>query len=223
MARLNFIYGFIGTNRTGKSSVAKNLGEAWKSANPDGTVVAHDPQQNFTDLADVFIEPEDEEWAEKCCSLRNALLILDDFRLINESNRPVKGLSKLLYYRAKYNIDIIVIFHNPSLVINALAHFISHYFIFMTNAQEGSFKNKIPNYSLCVAASETVNKHVSTYGRGTWPKFPFIVVDCEKQKLIAMNMEKKHGKFTPNNNNLTQGNNNQKQLGNNNNQKQLGK
>lgn len=191
MARLNFLYGFIGTNRTGKSSVARNLAESWKRSNPNGMIIAHDPQDNFKELADVFIEPEQDDWAEKCCNFRNCLLILDDFRLINDGNRPVKGLSKLLYYRAKWNIDIITIFHNPSLVINALAHFISHYFIFMTNAQEGSFKNKIPNYSLCIAASDEVNKYVSLYGRGAWPKFPYIIVDCEKQKLMAINMEKK--------------------------------
>jgi hypothetical protein len=170
--RNNFLYGFIGTNRTGKSSVAKLLAEKWKEANPGQLVIAHDPQDNFIDVADVFIQPEDDDWAIKCCSFRNCLIILDDFRLINESARPVEGLSNLLYYRAKWNIDIITIFHNPSLIINAIAHFISHYFIFLTNAQEGSFKNKIPNYSLCIAASEEVNKYVSVFNRGLYPKFP---------------------------------------------------
>mgnify|MGYP007099641144 CR=1 FL=1 len=78
-----------------------------------------------------------------------------------------------------------------------MAHFISHYFIFLTNAQEGSFKNKIPNYSLCIAASEEVNKHVSIYGRGLYPKFPYMVVDCEGQRLNAYNMEKKLSKVNP--------------------------
>jgi len=192
MLRNNFLYGFIGTNRTGKSSVARQLIIAWKKANPNGKVIAHDPQDNFTDLVDIFILPEDEDWALKCCKFRNCLIVLDDFRLINESSRPVEGLSTLLYFRAKWNIDIITIFHNPSLVINAIAHFISHYFIFLTNAQEGSFKAKIPNYSLCIAASEEVNKYVSLFGRGTHPKFPYIVVDCERQKLLAYNMSQKN-------------------------------
>lgn len=196
MVRNNFLYGFIGTNRTGKSSVAKLLAKAWKDANPGQIIIAHDPQENFTDVADVFIQPEDDDWAIKCCEFRNCLIILDDFRLINESARPVEGLSNLLYYRAKWNIDIIAIFHNPSLIINAIAHFISHYFIFFTNAQEGSFKSKIPNYSLCIAASEEVNKYVSIYGRGVYPKFPYVIVDCEKQKLAAYNMEKNLNKIS---------------------------
>jgi len=207
MERFNFLYGFIGTNRTGKSSVAKNLAITWKKSNPDGLIIAHDPQDNFSDIVDIFIQPGDDEWAVKCCQYRNCLLLLDDFRLINESNRPVKGLQDILYFRAKWNIDIIIIQHNPSLVINAVAHFISHYFIFMTNAQEGSFKSKIPNYSLCIAASELVNKHVSIFGRGAWPKFPYIIVDCEKQKLIAINMDKKLSNI-PVDKKLNSGNNN---------------
>ncbi len=202
MARLNFLYGFIGTNRTGKTATAKELAKAWKLANPGQLIIAHDPQDNFSDLADIFIEPEDDEWAVKCCEMRNCLLILDDFRLINESNRPVQGLQKLLYGRAKWNIDIITIVHNPALVINAIAHFTSHYFIFMTNAQEGSFKAKLPNYSLCIAASEEVNKYVSIFGRGQWPRFPYVVVDCEKQRLQAYNMSKSLNKIEVNNDKL---------------------
>ena len=193
--RSNFLYGFIGTNRTGKSSVAANQARRWKAGHPGCLVIAHDPQENFTDIADIFIEPEDDDWAIKCCEFRNVLLILDDFRLINESNTPVKGLPKLLYFRAKWNIDIMVIVHNPKLMINAVAHFVSHYFIFMTNAQEGSFKDKIPNYVLCIAACEEVNKYVSIFGRGKYPIFPYVMVDCEKQKLIAVNMQKSISKI----------------------------
>lgn len=195
--RPNFVYGFIGTNRTGKSSVARFQALAWKKANPNGLIIAHDPQDNFIGVADIFIEPENSNWALDCHRHRNCLIIADDYRLINESARPVKGLMTLFYFRAKWNIDMIFICHNPALIINALAHFISHYFIFLTNAQEGSFKSKIPNYTFCIAASEEVNKHVSVFGRGSYPKFPYIVVDCEHQKLNAYNMEKKLSKTQP--------------------------
>jgi len=188
--RTNFLFCFIGTNRTGKSATAQSLAMDWKSSRPNGIIVAHDPQRRFVDIADGFLTPDDEDWAERCCTLRNALVILDDIRLIHESDRASKGLMKLLYHRADYNIDIIYIVHNPGLVINALAHFTSNYFIFMTNIQEGAFKKKIPNYSLCMAASEKVNKYVSIFGRGKYPKFPYVMVDIEKQRLIAVNMER---------------------------------
>lgn len=188
--RTNFCFGFIGTNRTGKSSVAKFIAQQWKDANPDQIVVSHDPQDNFIEESDYFITPGDDEWALKCLRLRNALIILDDVRLINDKNTAVKGLQELLYYRAKYNLDIIHICHNPSLLLNILAYFTSHYYIFYTNAQEGSFKKKIPNYSLCEAASSRVNKYVSLFGRGKYPDFPYIIVDCENQNLKAINMNR---------------------------------
>jgi hypothetical protein len=194
--RLNFCYGFIGTNRTGKSSVAKLIATEWRKNNPDYTIVSHDPQDNFSEITDYFINPEDKDWANKCLKLRNALIILDDVRLINQSNTPIDGLMKLLYYRAKYNIDIIHICHNPSLLLNAFAHFTNRYFIFFTNSQEGSFQKKLPNYTLCVKASEMVNKYVSKYGRGNYPEFPHMIIDTEEQKMIAMNMiPKEKNKF----------------------------
>ena len=194
--RLNFCIGFIGTNRTGKSSEAKAMIRSWKLSHPGDLVVSHDPQDNFEEETDLRINPNDEQWAVKCCELRNCLIVLDDFRLINEKNTPVDGLKDLLYFRAKWNIDIIHICHNPSLLLNAMAFFTSHYYIFFTNAQEGSFKKKIPNYSLCEAASARVNKYVSLFGRGKHKKdkdyngqdFPYIIVDCEEQSLKAVNM-----------------------------------
>lgn len=195
MGRLNFVYGFIGVNRCGKSAVAKKLALSWKVKNPKGLVISHDPQNNFEDITDVFIGPDDEDWADKCCDFRNCLIILDDLRLIHESDKLNKHLAKLLYFRAKWNIDIITVFHNPSLVLNGVAAFVTHYFIFLTSAQEGSFKKKIPNYSLCIAASEEVNKYVSIYGRGKYPDFPYVIVDSEKQKLMAINMDKRISKI----------------------------
>lgn len=186
--RANFSFGFIGGNNTGKSTVAKKIAETWKKANPNDTIVSHDPQDNFRHVTDYFIDPEDDEWAIKCCELTNALLILDDVRLINESNTPVKGLKNLLYFRTKRNLDIIHICHAPGELLNAFAHFTSHYYIFYTEAQEDEFKRKIPNYALVKAASKKVNDYVAIFGRGTYPNFPHIIIDCQTRKLNAINM-----------------------------------
>lgn len=198
--RYNFCYGFIGINRTGKSATARELAEDWRKSRPDPKfrVISHDPQKRFADITDLFIDPEDEMWAVRCCELRNCLLILDDFKLLNLKNTPVKGLQSLLYYRAEHNVDIIYIVHNPALLINLLTYFTSHYYIFMTMAQEGSFQKKIPNYRLCQAASNQVNEYVRKYGPGKHKKdkeydgqgFPHVIVDCVDQRLVAVNMEK---------------------------------
>lgn len=189
--RDNFLYCFIGTNRTGKSSIARQHIIAWKKANPGKLVIGFDPQRRFRDLIDIFIKPEDEKWAVKLLKCRNVLVVLDDLRILNEDSRPVEGLANLMYYRCDYNIDIITVFHNPGLVLNCISAYATHYFIFMTNAKEGAFKDKIPNFHLCILASEEVNKYVSLFGKGQYPIFPHIIVDCEKQRLMAIHMNNK--------------------------------
>ena len=81
-----------------------------------------------------------------------------------------------------YNIDIIYSCHNPMLVINALTYFTTHYYVFYTNMQEGSWKKKIPNYSLCLAGSSYVNKYVRKHGRS---------VVSNKLIIFFINLQKK--------------------------------
>lgn len=198
--RHNFVYGCFGTNRTGKSSIVHDEGVEWRKTRQDKRfrIIAHDPQDRFGDIADLFIDPEDEDWAIRCLELRNCLLIWDDFRLINLKNVPVKGLQSLLYYRAEHNIDIIYVIHNPGLALNLLTYFTTHYFIFLTHSQEGSFQKKISNYRLCQAASNQVNDYVMKYGTGKHrndpeydgQSFPYCIVDCEKQTITGKNMQK---------------------------------
>jgi len=192
--RDNFLYVFIGTNRTGKSVIARRHIIKWKRANPGRKVISFDPQRRFTDLVDRFIDPEDENWALDMLEERNCLLVVDDLRILNDSPHPVAGLKKLMYYRCDYNIDIITAFHNPSDVLNCISDYATHYFIFLTNVQEGKFKAKIPNYKLCMIASDEVNKYVAKHGRGQWPvcDFPYIVVNGETRKLTAKNMNKNY-------------------------------
>lgn len=191
--RDNFLYCFIGTNRCGKSLTARKHIIAWKQANPGRLVIGYDPQKRFRDLLDVLIDPEDSEWCLKLHRFRNALIVIDEFRQLNEHGLPVKGLRTLLTQRCDWNLDIITIFHNPSLVINAISDVATHYFIFLTHTKEGAFQAKIPNYVLCIIASKEVNRYVSIFGRGTYPEcdFPHIIVDGEKQKLRAIHMTNK--------------------------------
>lgn len=188
--RLNFLWGFIGTNRTGKSTVACRLAETWKESRPNGTIMTFDPQRKFESVTDFPIEPGDDNWAFECMKLRDALIILDDYRLINRPNVSVPGFLELMHYRSEYNIDIIFICHNPKLVINDLTYYATHYTLFYTQAKEGSFESKIPNYQMVLSASQLVNKYVTMHGRGDYPDFPYVVVDTEKEKIEAYNMSK---------------------------------
>lgn len=184
--------GFIGQNRTGKSVTAEQVATDWKSSRDDSyTVLAFDPQNRFKDIADFFIYAH-EDWQSKILRLRNGLLIIDDLKALHPKNQTDPVFLELMSFRSEWNIDIIYIVHNPSLILWLFTYYTTHYFIFFTNSTEGGFKDKIPNYALCLAASRYINKYVKIYGRGDYPNFPHMIVDCEKEKLFAMNMSTKY-------------------------------
>ena len=183
-----FLWGFIGHNRTGKTSTAVELARNWKEGRPDGTVVAFDPQHKFEDVADYFILPSDKDWAYKALDLRNALLILDDYRILHPSDRASQDLLNLLSFRNEYSIDIMYVCHSPALVLNVLTYYTTNYFLFYTQSRMGIFEKKIPNYTICQGASQYVNKYVKTFGKGDYPNFPYVVVDNQEEKIYAINM-----------------------------------
>lgn len=196
--RDRFFYIFIGGNRTGKSVTARKHIFAWKKANPNRLVVGYDPQHRFSDLLDVIIDSENEDWCLELHKYRNCLIVIDEFRELHESNIPVKGLKKLLYNRDEWGLDFITIFHTPSLVLTFLTGYATHYFIFYANVAEGGFKDKIPDYLKVTLASKMVNKYVAKYGKGKFLdskgnidcKFPHMVFDKEKGKISGINMDK---------------------------------
>ena len=194
--RENILAGFIGTNRTGKSSLAVTTAEIWSKQNPEDTIISFDPQNKFRHLSGYNIDIEDDDWIDKCKKFHNCLLILDDYRLLVREDRSPKGLDGLLYNRAFQNMDIIYICHSPALIHNIFTYLTTHYYIFHTLATDGAFKKKIPNYHLCVAAANKVNQYVKKCGRGKHPDdpefddqgFPYIIINTENQELKGYNM-----------------------------------
>lgn len=205
--RNNFLYIFIGTNRTGKSTTARKQVIKWRKNNPNKLVYGYDPQRRFrkspvgtnpnldtysaVDLIDVHINPENLNWALEMQERRDCLLLIDDFRKLHEDSRPIEGLKKLMYDYCDFNIDIMTIFHNPIDVLTCIGGHATHYFIFMTNETDGQFKQKMPNATLCKLASNMVNEYVRKHGRGgpeNGYKFPYIRIDVERQDLWAINM-----------------------------------
>lgn len=189
--RLNICWGVIGTNRTGKSVTIVAYAEAWRDQRPAyHKIIALDPQKRFAHLLDEELLP-----SEKDCFLdkeryRNSLLILDDYKMLNDGDRALPGLADLMYLRSEYNCDIIYITHNPSLIINIFTYFTTHYFLFYSESMDGSFKKKIMNYPLCVRGQRLISDYVNANGRGACPLFPHVIVDTENRELIAVNMNK---------------------------------
>lgn len=200
--RSNFIFGFIGVNKTGKSSTVLEIAKAWKKNNKKKKIWAYDPQRIFyaSKIIDKFLDISSENWASECCELRNGLLIIDEIKLLmpNPQHTP-KEVSRLLINCFFWNLDIIFTTHNPSLIPEIFSFYTTHLFIFLTFTKSGGFSKKTPNSYLNEKAGSTVNKYVSIHGRGKHKEdinyegqdFPFAIVDNENQKINYINMNKK--------------------------------
>lgn len=193
--RGNFVFGFIGHNRTGKTSRAIQIAEKWRENNPNGKIVTFDPQTKFSHISDDFVYSgmdKDEVYTRLVNELReevSSLVILDDYKILHKKERSTETwLEDLLFFRSEYNIDIIYIIHNPALVVEIFTYFTTHYFVFYTESKIGTWEKKIPNYTLCQTASLYINEYVREHGRGEYPNFPHIIVETETERLIAQNM-----------------------------------
>jgi len=190
--RENFLRGFIGTNRTGKSLEMLKIAIDWRASRPSHhKIIAFDPQRRFVKVSDHEISMNDKDWAIRLKNFPNSLVILDDYKLINRTPHAVKGLEILMAFRNEYNIDIMYATHNPMQVLNLLTYYTTHWHIFFTNSQECQFEDKMPNYTLCLAASYEINQYVRRFGKGEYPgPFPYVLVDGERDKPLAINMKR---------------------------------
>lgn len=205
---------FIGYNRTGKSSVALTHAHLWLLNNPGGIIGGYDPQRRFRHLMDprFLIQAGERDWWDNkkgerkkskklpLNQLRNALLVFDDYRGINRANTMFPELYALMEFRAEYNIDLIFVCHSPALVLEGLAPYISHYYIFYTKGRQAKFEDKIENYEECTAAAEIMKKYIADYPVLIEnPKqfykpdtgmhlFPHIVVDTATGTLTPINL-----------------------------------
>lgn len=201
--RTNCVIGLVGVNKTGKSSKQEEMARAWRGSRPSSHIIkGFDYQHMFKKrkdggLLDSEIDMANPDWALDCCNVRNGLILLDEIKLLMRTPQHIpKGVDELFSQCFYKNVDIFWSCHNPSSVPDIVTHFTTHYYIYLTFAKEGSFRKKIPNYSLCTEASEIVNTYVSLFGRGYHKKdkrytgqgFPHIIVDTEKQTLIRQNM-----------------------------------
>lgn len=185
-----FCWGFLGDNRTGKSVEAAKMAIEWKKNNPEGKVIAHDPQRRFTQSVDFLIKPEMEDWAELVADQKHVLLILDELKIIHPSAQASKGLNKLMGNRGENAIDIIYIVHNTGHVIEVLTYYTGWYFIFYMNSKESKIKEKIPNNpELVIDGVNHMNNYIKENGITVYPgPFPYIIADIEKDTLTAFNL-----------------------------------
>lgn len=185
--RENFFFMFLGHNRTGKSVTAKQVADEWRQAH-DGKIYAHDPQNRFSDILDVKLLPSDTVFREFLDDEpRRCLLILDDYRMLHPNDRMDKSLLDIMNVRNEFCVDIIMIAHAPSLVLERLTYYITHYFLYYTQSTDKGFKEKIPNYKALTELSRSVTNYVKMHGKGVYPTFPYIVFNNETEDATPIN------------------------------------
>lgn len=188
--RENIFAGFIGDTKTGKTTLMYQLAEYWKEKKPkDYIIYGYDHHGNKGNIIDVKIDISDDNWDEALPNLRNALVILDEKRLLHPEDKMRKNWSALIADFQNRNVDVFYAVHNPKLILERFTYFTTHYYIFKTNSKEGGFKDKIPDYQLAYGASLYINKYTTVYGKGTYPDFPFVEVNRLTGQVNAYNIK----------------------------------
>lgn len=210
--RRSALIGMIGANGTGKSTVTKEIANYWKASRPPMRVqngiiynarVVFDIFGQMIDITDFGIR-RDTGWAKTIDSkVKSSLVILDDYKLLVEGYVPTDGMIDLFINRRHSDLDYIYSCHSPSSVIPQIIPYTTHFYIFYTKTIQGVFKERMPFSDLLITACSLVNKYVSIHGMGMHPsdpqfngpvnkgqKFPYCIVDTDKSKVTAVNMNK---------------------------------
>jgi len=203
--RKNFVWAFIGANGTGKTVTSLQLARAWRKYNPRRRIIAFDPQgvleASLLDkgCGDLVIPRGEKNWAKILTreiaphqyQFTNYLLFIDDYKMLCTDDRTNEGFLDLLALRRFINCDIILSTHNPSLILERLSYYVTHYSIYFTSAAEGGFDKKTANYANCEKACRIVRQYVMQEGMGTYPRFPYALVTDRKKEIQLYNMDKK--------------------------------
>lgn len=197
----NFIDGFMGVNKTGKSSTQKKVAQIWRDTHdPSMQIWGYDYQKVFGNLIPrgnhIDIQ-NDKNWALKCCKLRNGLLLLDEIKMgYKNPQHPPQGLDTLFSQCYYWNLSIIWSCHNPAQVPEVCTNHTSIYHIFLMYFKKRQFIEKIPNAWICITAANQVKRYIKIHGRGfhklspnyRGQGFPYYIVNMDTQTTKAVNM-----------------------------------
>lgn len=180
--RESYFIGFIGTNRTGKTTEMKAVIKAYRKAYPKNEVVAYDPQRKLGSLINKRIN--DEKDLYDVLEKRDILLILDDYDSLIKGNQVKGEFKQLCQLRSEYGIDIFFATHHPQLIKQGMTYYITHLYIFFANLSDDivGIDKKVPNGELIEFLFRDVDKEVKLKGKGTYE-------DNDFKHIIFSNLE----------------------------------
>jgi hypothetical protein len=185
--RQPYLIGFIGTNRTGKTSTAIEIVKAYKKSNPKNDIVTFDPQAKFTEYSNYQIQ--DVLDLNNLIDKKDFLLVMDDYQALLQSDKMHHLFTTLLTYRAENGVDIIFITHHPSLIKQQLSYYMTHLFIFYCNLSDDvvGINKKVVNADKIEKLFREIEQEFIKNGGGEYPKFKHIVYSNQEDKHKKVN------------------------------------
>ena len=184
--------GFVGMNRTGKTTIALQIVKEYKKANPKNEIFVFDPQNKFSEYADYIIQDKND--IANLLDRKDALLILDDYQALYPQDSTDQVFSTLLTYRAEHGIDIFFITHHPALIKQKFSYYMSHLFIFPCNLSSDvvGIDKKVPNGVFIESLFRMMDEEINATGglaenEKLYPNFKHIVYDYGLMKYKTVN------------------------------------
>lgn len=197
----------IGAPGCGKTTKEDELIRTWKRNHPTRIMYGFvpDPLSILIPHVNVWIQKNDPDWALKLSGVTNSLFTLDDYvgLMMSKEGRqmyiPTPGMTDLYTSRRFSGNEIIASCHGPRAVIPQLAQYITHYIIYKTSTDEGTFDRRMQGWAKLQKAAKMVNAYCEMIGsmglHPTDPKyngqgFPHIILDTVSWIAKPYNMKR---------------------------------
>lgn len=224
--RQAFVWALYGKTGSGKTSFAIFLAKIWRKCNKGFKVIGFDPHGNLAKagILDHKIQETDTNWAEvlmtricnncnrikhpekdKCTKcgkedwrykFQGCLLILDDYRSLLAADATPADVLRLFALKRKLGLDMMIIMHNPKMLILRIATYVTKHLLFATQSLAGQFSDRITEYVSCQKAANLINQYVLEMGgvdcdkyRKMHPNFPYVMVHNDSETLQCENMD----------------------------------
>lgn len=188
------VVALIGMPGCGKTTKEEEKIREWIRDNPQGLIYGFvpDPRSVLKKYVSVPIEKYNNNWALELAGVTNSLFVLDDYvgLMMSESGKqtyiPTPGMTDLFMAARYSNNDIIYSCHGARAVIPQLGQYTTHYIIYKTSTDEGTFDKRMAGSAKLQKAAKMVNAYCEMIGgKGFHPSdpryngqdFPHIVVD----------------------------------------------
>jgi len=197
----------IGHNNTGKTVFATRLADGFNKRRDSVNLksypsnyyklAVYDVQNRFSKhlrKGDLSIKTSDKDWCKKLLKMRKSLVILDDYKVLLPNDKMDSDLLDLLQFRAEYGIDIILIVHNPKLILERLSYYVDTYCLFYTAGNSNSFKGRVSGAERLIELKKVIDKEYKSYTReeygNLYPNFPFIFYNGRNEEAKYINFKK---------------------------------